>query len=48
MLAENGDIAISGITGVFTEGLAPVANEKEAGYVNAKGEWVVKFERSEF
>ena len=48
MLGDGGDVELSGITGAFTEGLAPVANDKEAGYVNKQGEWVVKFEENEF
>lgn len=48
VLSDGGDIKLSGITGAFTEGLAPVANDKEAGYVNMQGEWVIKFEENEF
>ena len=55
LLSENGDILIGGLTGFFSEGLAPVNNSHEldrnknyAGYVNQKGEWVIQFKENDF
>lgn len=56
MLNETGDISICGITGFFTEGLAPVNNvplaihdkRNAVGYVNENGEWIIKFEENNF
>ena len=52
LLDDNGDMIIGGLAGFFSGGLAPVrdsyTNPKNVGYVNEKGEWIVKFERSEF
>lgn len=48
LLSDKGDIVMYGITGPFSEGLAPVANDKEAGYVNRQGEWIIKFVPNEF
>lgn len=48
LLSEKGDVMITGLAGVFSEGLAPVRTGKDIGYVNKQGEWVIKFEVSEF
>jgi len=55
LLDTNGDIVVGGLSGFFSEGLAPVNNTSSsdrsknyAGYVNQKGEWVIKFGESEF
>ena len=55
LLDANGDIVVGGLNGFFSEGLAPVNNtdssdhsKNYAGYVNQKGEWVIKFGESEF
>ena len=56
LLNETGDISICGISGFFSEGLAPVNNvpmaindkSESVGYVNEKGEWIIKFEESNF
>lgn len=52
LLDDDGDMIIGGLAGFFSGGLAPVrdsyTNPKNVGYVNEKGEWIVKFERSEF
>lgn len=48
LLSEKGDVVIAGLAGVFSEGLAPVRIGKDIGYVNMQGEWVIKFEESEF
>lgn len=49
LLSADGDLLIAGLAGYFQEGLAPVNDESlGVGYVNEKGEWVVKFEKNEF
>lgn len=50
VLDKNGNLLIAGVSGCFVDGLAPVYIDQtdEIGYVNMKGEWVIKFERSEF
>lgn len=49
LLSADGDLVIAGLAGGFQEGLAPVYDESlGVGYVNEKGEWVVKFEKNEF
>lgn len=55
LLSENGDILIGGLTGFFSDGLAPVnhsngfdRNKLYAGYVNQKGEWVIQFKENDF
>ena len=56
MLNETGDISICGITGFFSEGLAPVNyvplaihdKRNAVGYVNENGEWIIKFEENNF
>lgn len=56
LLNETGDISICSISGFFSEGLAPVnyvplaINDKReaVGYVNEKGEWIIKFEENNF
>lgn len=56
LLNETGDISICGITGFFSEGLAPVNyvpsaindKRKAVGYVNENGEWIIKFEENNF
>ena len=56
MLNETGDITICGITGFFSDGLAPVNNvplaisnkDGSVGYVNEMGEWIIKFEEDNF
>lgn len=55
LLSQNGDLIIGGLTGYFSEGLAPVNNTHEfsrdsmyAGYVNEKGEWIIQFKENEF
>ena len=50
MLDCDGNIVKAGVMGCFVNGLAPVFDNHsdEIGYVNMKGEWVIKFERSEF
>lgn len=50
ILDRNGNIVKAGVMGCFVDGIAPVFDDKtdEIGYVNMKGEWVIKFERSEF
>ena len=48
LLDDKGNVVIAGLAGPFVDGLAPVINKKEVGYVNEKGEWVIKFEESNF
>ena len=55
LLSENGDILIGGLTGFFSDGLAPVnhsngfdRNKLYAGYVNQKGEWIIQFKENDF
>lgn len=56
LLNETGDISICGITGFFSEGLAPVNyvplaihdKRNAVGYVNENGEWIIKFEENNF
>ncbi|MBQ6965876.1 MAG: WG repeat-containing protein [Bacteroidaceae bacterium] len=52
LLSDTGDVMIAGLAGPFINGIAPVYDSglhpKNLGYVNTKGEWIVKFELSEF
>lgn len=55
ILGPNGDLTFVGISGPFTDGLAPVTNTSNmtrennvAGYVNEQGEWAIKFDESNF
>ena len=50
LLDRSGNIVKAGVTGCFVNGLAPVYDDDtdEIGYVNMNGEWIIKFERSEF
>ena len=55
LLNETGDATIGGMTGYFSEGIAPANHTpigldkgKECGYVNEKGEWIIKFVENEF
>lgn len=50
MLDKQGNIITGGVSGCYVDGLAPVFINQtdEIGYVNMNGEWVIKFERSEF
>ena len=52
LLSETGDVMMAGLAGPFINGIAPVYDNefhpKNVGYVNTKGEWVIKFELSEF
>lgn len=54
LLKENGDVEMSGLAGPFVNGIAPVKLAKNmsewigVGYINRKGEWIVKFELNEF
>ena len=50
LLSTNGNLVIAGLSGPFHDGLAPVCNTEkgEVGYVNMKGEWVIKFEKNDF
>lgn len=49
LLSADGNLVIAGLAGYFQEGLAPVNDESlGVGYVNEKGEWVVKFEKNDF
>mgnify|MGYP002861759660 FL=1 len=48
LIDDSGNAVIMGLSGVFTDGLAPVKNKAGVGYVNMKGEWVIKFEENKF
>lgn len=50
ILNRDGNIVKAGVMGCYVYGLAPVYGDEtdEIGYINMKGEWVIKFERSEF
>ena len=50
VLDKQGNIITGGVSGCYVDGLAPVFIDQtdEIGYVNMNGEWVIKFERSEF
>lgn len=54
LLSKEGDVVMSGLAGPFVNDIAPVKLAKNmseligVGYVNRKGEWIVKFERNEF
>ncbi len=52
LLSDTGDIVIAGLAGPFRNGIAQVYDKafhpQNIGYVNTKGEWVIKFELSEF
>ena len=48
LLDEKGNVVIAGLAGPFVEGMAPVISESGKGYVNMKGEWVIKFEENQF
>lgn len=52
LLDDNGDLIIGGLAGYFSGGLAPVRDRytdpTNVGYVNERGEWIIKFQRSEF
>lgn len=52
LLSDTGDIVMAGLAGPFRNGIAQVYDSglhpKNVGYVNTKGEWVIKFELSEF
>lgn len=48
-LTITGDADFTCISGYFHNGIAPVHNSTYGvGYVNEKGEWIVKFERNQF
>lgn len=48
-LTSEGDADFMGIAGGFRNGIAPINSEDiGVGYVNEKGEWIVKFEENEF
>lgn len=48
LLDEKGNVVIAGLAGPFVEGMAPVISDAGKGYVNEKGEWLIKFEESNF
>ena len=54
LLDKEGNVKMQGLKGPFVNGIAPVEKWKNIsecegiGYVNEKGEWIVKFERSKF
>lgn len=55
LMSDNGDVVIGGLSGFFSEGLAPVnkthelsRNKMYAGYVNEKGEWIIQFKENDF
>ena len=52
LLSDTGDVVMAGLAGPFINGIAQVYDKefhpKNIGYVNTKGEWVIKFELSEF
>lgn len=55
LLSKNGDVIIGGLTGFYSEGIAPVNHSHElnrselyAGYVNEKGEWIIQFKENDF
>jgi hypothetical protein len=48
LLDDKGNAVIAGLVGPFVNGLAPAKNKNGVGYVNENGEWVIKFEESNF
>lgn len=53
LISDTGDFLITGLSGVFINDIVPVCigsefDPREIGYVNTKGEWIVKFEENEF
>lgn len=54
LLDKDGNVKMYGLKGPFVNGIAPVEKWKNMqecegiGYVNEQGEWIVKFERSQF